>query len=308
MFKRIVKRLKERHSLLDIRQRRKTVLTEDNVTTILAYFEAYPTSSLTDAEENLGFSYSSIQKALKSNGYKAYKVMPVQALRQGDYDRRREFCQVMLLRQQEDSSFINRIIFTDESSFSTAGRHNRRNTHVWAQTNPHIVAPRENQGHQTVNVWCGIYRTKILGPVFIEGRLNGAGYLELLQRQIGDMVSQLNEANLIWQQDGAPVHNIAAVREFLNDNYGTWIGRGGTISWPARSPDLNPLDFFLWGHLKQVIYEMGGNSLEELKNKIRTEVENLNSNPALITSVQTNFARRLAVCIANNGGHFEQLL
>ncbi|KAJ8893412.1 hypothetical protein PR048_006003 [Dryococelus australis] len=34
-----------------------------------------------------------------------------------------------------------------------------------------------------------------------------------------------------------------------------WIGRGGPISWPARSPDLTPLDYFLWGHIKDVIYE-----------------------------------------------------
>ena len=29
-----------------------------------------------------------------------------------------------------------------------------------------------------------------------------------------------------------------------------WFGRGGPISWPARSPDMTPLDFYLWGHLK----------------------------------------------------------
>ncbi|KAJ4433250.1 hypothetical protein ANN_15509 [Periplaneta americana] len=34
-----------------------------------------------------------------------------------------------------------------------------------------------------------------------------------------------------------------------------WMGRGGTIAWPARSPDLAPLDYFLWGHMKRLIYE-----------------------------------------------------
>jgi hypothetical protein len=28
------------------------------------------------------------------------------------------------------------------------------------------------------------------------------------------------------------------------------IGRGGPVSWSARSPNLNPLDLWLWGHLK----------------------------------------------------------
>jgi len=29
-----------------------------------------------------------------------------------------------------------------------------------------------------------------------------------------------------------------------------WIGRGGPIPWPPQSPDLSPLDFFLWGYIK----------------------------------------------------------
>jgi hypothetical protein len=27
-----------------------------------------------------------------------------------------------------------------------------------------------------------------------------------------------------------------------------WMGHGGPGNWPARSPHLNPLDFWLWGH------------------------------------------------------------
>ena len=42
---------------------------------------------------------------------------------------------------------------------------------------------------------------------------------------------------------------------FSNQHFANkWIGRGGPIAWPARSPDLNPLDFHLWGHLKSIVY------------------------------------------------------
>jgi hypothetical protein len=34
-----------------------------------------------------------------------------------------------------------------------------------------------------------------------------------------------------------------------------WIVRRGSIELPARSPNLSPLDFFLWGHLKNKIYK-----------------------------------------------------
>jgi hypothetical protein len=33
------------------------------------------------------------------------------------------------------------------------------------------------------------------------------------------------------------------------------LGRDSNNLWPPRSPDLTPLDFFLWGTLKERIYQ-----------------------------------------------------
>jgi hypothetical protein len=58
-----------------------------------------------------------------------------------------------------------------------------------------------------------------------------------------------------FQHDGAPPHFSRNVQGILNRMYpNRWIGRGGPRHWPGRSPDLNPLDFFLWGYVKIVIY------------------------------------------------------
>ncbi|KOC67790.1 hypothetical protein WH47_11191 [Habropoda laboriosa] len=46
-------------------------------------------------------------------------------------------------------------------------------------------------------------------------------------------------------------------------------GRGGRINWPARSPDLNPLDFYLWGHLKSLVCNTPVNNIEELRYRIQ---------------------------------------
>jgi hypothetical protein len=40
----------------------------------------------------------------------------------------------------------------------------------------------------------------------------------------------------------------------LSESTGRCMGRGGPVNWPARSPDLNLLDFWLWGHLKPLVY------------------------------------------------------
>ncbi|KAJ4451845.1 hypothetical protein ANN_03323 [Periplaneta americana] len=49
-----------------------------------------------------------------------------------------------------------------------------------------------------------------------------------------------------------------------------WIGRGGPIAWQARSPDLTPLDFFLWGCMEVKVYQTEIASREELVAKINT--------------------------------------
>jgi hypothetical protein len=41
-----------------------------------------------------------------------------------------------------------------------------------------------------------------------------------------------------------------------------WIGRDRPIAWPPRSPDLTPLDFLLWGYVKNTVYQVKINGLQ----------------------------------------------
>jgi hypothetical protein len=54
---------------------------------------------------------------------------------------------------------------------------------------------------------------------------------------------------------------------------GRWVGRDGPIPWPPPSPDITPLDFSLWGHVKDIVYKIPVNSLDELKLRIVAAVE-----------------------------------
>ena len=75
--------------------------------------------------------------------------------------------------------------------------------------------------------------------------------------------------NMWFQHNGAPPHFIRAVRDHLVRRFGqTWIGCGGSIAWPAHSPDLTPLDYFLWGHIKSLVYETPVDSEEELLARV----------------------------------------
>ena len=57
--------------------------------------------------------------------------------------------------------------------------------------------------------------------------------------------------------DGAPPHNAAVITNMLNERYGDrWIGLNfPTVRFPPRSPDLTPLDYYLFGNLKRIVYK-----------------------------------------------------
>ncbi|KAJ4430807.1 hypothetical protein ANN_19398 [Periplaneta americana] len=68
-----------------------------------------------------------------------------------------------------------------------------------------------------------------------------------------------------FQHDGSSLHFTLAVPAHLNNIYGElWIGRGKSVAWSARSPDLMPFDFFLWGHVKSGVYTTLVHTIKEL--------------------------------------------
>ena len=66
--------------------------------------------------------------------------------------------------------------------------------------------------------------------------------------------AQESRPQMFSMHDGAPAHFSLSVRGHFDAHYpGCWIGRDGLIAWPPRSPGLNPLNFYLWGHLKSSV-------------------------------------------------------
>ncbi|GFT91919.1 hypothetical protein TNCV_908161 [Trichonephila clavipes] len=51
------------------------------------------------------------------------------------------------------------------------------------------------------------------------------------------------------------VHTARATIDLLKDTFGDrLISRFGPVNWPPRSCDLTPLDYFLWGYVKSLVY------------------------------------------------------
>ena len=75
------------------------------------------------------------------------------------------------------------------------------------------------------------------------------------------------------------------VREYLNECFPKcWLGRGGPVAWPPRSPDLTPLDSYLWGHMKTLVYETKVQSRAALRDRIFAAAEHIRNHPDNVAS------------------------
>lgn len=273
---------------------------------IFDFFERNPRASTRDAARRFSVSQYAVWKLLNTAGLHPYHFQKVQCLNEADAVPRRGFCEWLIAHPSAD------ILWTDEALFTRVGLYNQHNEHWWSYRNPHMIRETYHQVRFSANVWAGIIGNKILGPYFIDGRLTGGSYLDMLRNVVSefmDDVPLVNYRDFYYQHDGAPPHYAASVRDYLNAEYeNRWIGRGGPVAWPPRSPDLTPCDFFLWGEIKRRVYVEEAQSLEELKVQIRSAFEQVKNDTVVLNKLKDNVQKRARLCLERNGMHFEQLL
>jgi hypothetical protein len=94
--------------------------------------------------------------------------------------------------------------------------------------------------------------------------------------------------------------SMAEVESFFPDRE---ISRG---LLPPRSPDLTPIDFFLWGHLKGSAYVNKPHTLDELWENIWREIQVVT--PEVLAATYRNMQHCVQLSIDAQGGHFQHLL
>ena len=168
-------------------------------------------------------------------------------------------------RLDSDPGFLKHVCFSDES-ISTYGLLNRHNLRIWGLENPHDICEFE-QDFPKLNVWCGIMHDKIISPFFFTERsIIAQIYLDVLTEYVSPQLEQY-QPQVIFQQDGAPPHWGLKVCQFLNETFpDRWTGCDGPIPWPPCSPDITPLDFFLWGYIKDIVYQTKVRGINNLQH------------------------------------------
>ena len=85
--------------------------------------------------------------------------------------------------------------------------------------------------------------------VFISSQIrlrffNAEYYTNNLLPKLIENCNNLVPNDFIFQQDGVPAHTSRLAQDWLEQHSPDFIMKD---EWPPKSPDLNPLDFHVWG-------------------------------------------------------------
>lgn len=133
-------------------------------------------------------------------------------------------------------------------------------------------------------------------------RIGAKEYQDVLKEMVLPWVeSNYPERNYVFQQDSAPGHKARTTQQWLKENfYNFWRHE----LWPPSSPDLNPLDYGIWGYIESRACAIPHPSVDALKASVEREWTAMPE--GYISKVCVAFRPRLEAMVAGEGSHFEK--
>ncbi|GFS52220.1 putative DD41D transposase [Trichonephila clavipes] len=208
--------------------------------------------------------------------------------------------------------FHKQILFSDEAHFWLNAYVNKQNCRIWSEANPQVYV--ETPLHpEKLNVWCALWAGGIIGPYFFkndEGHnvtVNGDRYRAMITNFFIPELNNYDVQELCFQQDGATCHTARATIDLLKDTFGDrLISRLGPVNWPPRSCDLTPLDYFLFGYVKSLVYADTPQTLDHLEDNIRRVIDDIR--PQMLEKVIENWTSRLDYIRASRGSPMPEII
>ncbi|GFW65098.1 transposable element Tcb2 transposase [Trichonephila clavipes] len=191
------------------------------------------------------------------------------------------------------------VLFSDESRFSLSS--DCRRQLIWRESGnayrPENIQEKDRYPTCSVMVWAGILiNARTCLHVVANKTMTGQQYIDevlpphvrLFRGAVGD--------KFVFMDDNATCHRTLAVQDCL-DSEGIQH-----LVWPARSPDLNPIEN-MWDALGRQV--AGRNYPPTYKNTlIRALTEEWDKLPQqLLDNVVQSMVRRVECCITLHGGH-----
>ena len=135
-------------------------------------------------------------------------------------------------------------------------------------------------------------------------KVNGAYYRDvLLMQRMLPAIRRMSGEFFCFQKDSYPTHRARDTIELLRQETPDFIGPD---LWPANSPDLNPVDYRIWGLIQERVYQTAVRDIDDLKQRLVTVWSQLKQ--SVIDKAIEQWRLRLRACIRAKGEHFEEML
>lgn len=217
------------------------------------------------------------------------------------------------LLRQYPQHLVHFIWFTDEKVFTVASPINPQNDRLYvpAGTKKKTVSVdrllhTRPTFSKSLMVSVGVSSLGCTELIFVEPgvKINGAHYRDvLLAQHLLPAIRGQSGDYFIFQQDGAPAHRARDTVTFLRRETPEFISPS---LWPANSPDLNPVDYKVWGVLQDRVYRTRIRDVEHLRERLVEEWSRFDQR--IIDGAVKQWRHRLKACVRASGGHFEYQL
>lgn len=268
-------------------------------------------SSQRQIARETGISQTVVHRIIKNDlQLKCLKRSKAQELTTVNKQVRVKRCRELLKRYPAE--IVNFIWFTDEKLFTVAVPSNTQNDRVYTRRDvrkkdihPDRLLRTRSTFSQSVMVSVGVSALGRTNLYFVEPgvKITGEYYRDvLLMRYLLPDIRKYSEY-FTFQQDGAPAHRARETVKLLERETPDYIP---PTLWPPNSPDLNPVDYKIWGVLQERVYREKVTNIDELKKRIAEEWDKLDQR--IIDNAVKQWRSRLRACVAAGGGHFEYKL
>ncbi|GFY25333.1 transposable element Tc3 transposase [Trichonephila clavipes] len=150
-------------------------------------------------------------------------------------------------------------------------------------------------------------RKLVLSPVWYSRSCSTGVLLAPCHDEFRGPRSDYVRQELWFQHDGATCHTARATIDLLKDTFcDRLISRFGSVNWPPRSCDLTPLDYFLRGYVKSLVYADKPQTFDDLEDNIRRVIADIR--PQMLEKVIENWTSRLDYIRASRGSHMPEII